>query len=45
VNEIDYGGGIWLMNFIYLYEIKQRNSAIALPGAEGGRGREMVRMI
>jgi hypothetical protein len=25
VNERDYGEGIWLMDFIYLYEIEKRN--------------------
>jgi hypothetical protein len=25
VNEADQGKGIWLVNFVYLYEIEQRN--------------------
>jgi hypothetical protein len=44
MNEGDKGEGIWVMDFIYLYEIEQRKKkplAIALSGAGRRlRGRE-----
>jgi hypothetical protein len=41
VKERDYGEGIWLMDFIYLYETELKNLAVALSGVgKGLRGRD-----
>jgi hypothetical protein len=39
VKEGDYGDGIWQMDFIYLYEIKLRNSCNCFKWVGRGRGR------
>jgi hypothetical protein len=39
VNKGDQGKGIWLMGFIYLYEIGQRNLTVALSGVRRAEGR------
>jgi hypothetical protein len=46
VNEGDEGEGIWLMDFIYLYEIKQRNLLHFLEVGQGwSQGGETVGTI
>jgi hypothetical protein len=46
VNEGDEGGGIWLMDFKYLYEIEQWNILQLLEVGRGGsQGGEMVGTI